>query len=193
MVPSESSLGSSMRVKLHVNSSRSSLMYHVFIYWVMEMKDRIRQIMDDVHMSQQDFAARLGISAASLSSIFTGRTRPTNNHVQAVHKAFPEININWLLFGEGESHIDSLPEENRLNDKGQTPTQLSLPTPELRFDFNVPTTEEPIVNSNSDNVRRGKIEQSESVNFISTKIRKIREIRVFYDDGTYETFSPSNK
>ena len=192
-MPSESSLGSSMRVKLHVNSSRSSLMCHVFIYWVMEMKDRIRQIMDDVHMSQQDFAARLGISAASLSSIFTGRTRPTNNHVQAVHKAFPEININWLLFGEGESHIDSLPKENRLNDKGETPTQLSSPTPELRFDFNVPTTEEPIVNSNSDNVRKGKIEQSESVNFISTKIRKIREIRVFYDDGTYETFSPSNK
>ena len=47
----------------------------------MEMKDRIRQIMDDAKMSQQDFAAKLEISAASLSSIFTGRTRPTNNHV----------------------------------------------------------------------------------------------------------------
>lgn len=75
----------------------------------MEMKDRIRQIMDDAKMSQQDFAAKLGISAASLSSIFTGRTRPTNNHVQAIHKAFPEININWLLFGEGDSHLSVVP------------------------------------------------------------------------------------
>lgn len=69
------------------------------------MKERIRQIMDQAKLSQQDFAAKLGISPASLSSIFTGRTNPTNNHVMAVHRAFPDININWLMFGEGDAHV----------------------------------------------------------------------------------------
>ncbi|EJX02105.1 transcriptional regulator, partial [gut metagenome] len=66
------------------------------------MKDRIRQLIDFTQMSQQDFANAIGVSPASLSSIFTGRTNPTNNHVQAIHRAFPEVNINWLLFGEGD-------------------------------------------------------------------------------------------
>lgn len=66
------------------------------------MIERIRSIMDYAKLSQQDFAARLGISPASLSSILTGRTNPTNKHVMGVHVAFPEINVNWLMFGEGE-------------------------------------------------------------------------------------------
>ncbi|MCI6725324.1 MAG: helix-turn-helix domain-containing protein, partial [Bacteroidales bacterium] len=41
------------------------------------MKDRIRRVMEYAHLSQQDFALRLGMSPASLSSIFTGRTNPT--------------------------------------------------------------------------------------------------------------------
>ena len=66
------------------------------------MKDRIKQVMEWTGLSQQDFATKLGISPASLSSIFNGRTNPTNNHVQAIHRSFPEIDINWLLFGEGK-------------------------------------------------------------------------------------------
>jgi len=66
------------------------------------MQERIRQIMDHYGLSQQNFAAQLGVAPATISSIFTGRTNPTNKHVQAIHKAFPEIDTNWLMFGEGE-------------------------------------------------------------------------------------------
>ncbi|HIU89329.1 MAG TPA: helix-turn-helix transcriptional regulator, partial [Candidatus Caccomonas pullistercoris] len=37
------------------------------------MKDRIRKIMELANLSQQEFAARLEMSPASLSSIFNGR------------------------------------------------------------------------------------------------------------------------
>lgn len=66
------------------------------------MKDRIHKVMDYVHLSQQDFAKRLGVAPATLSSIFTGRTNPTLNQVQAVIAAYPEISISWLLTGQGE-------------------------------------------------------------------------------------------
>ena len=49
-----------------------------------EMKDRIRQIMEAQHMTQQTFANFIGINAASLSSIFNERTRPTLNIVEAI-------------------------------------------------------------------------------------------------------------
>ena len=73
------------------------------------MKERIRQIMVREAMSQQDFASTLGISPATLSSILNGRTNPTNNLVQAVHRAFPKINISWLMFGEGTIDDQSAP------------------------------------------------------------------------------------
>ncbi|MBQ0090086.1 MAG: helix-turn-helix transcriptional regulator, partial [Prevotellaceae bacterium] len=53
------------------------------------MINRIKQIMDYSQLSQKDSANTLGISESSLSSIFNGRTRPTNNHTQAIHKAYP--------------------------------------------------------------------------------------------------------
>ncbi|RKV82203.1 MAG: XRE family transcriptional regulator, partial [Alloprevotella sp.] len=58
--------------------------------------------MDHFGFSQQNFAAKLDVAPATISSIFTGRTNPTNKLVQAIHKAFPTVDTNWLMFGEGE-------------------------------------------------------------------------------------------
>ena len=101
------------------------------------MKERIRQILEWTKLSQQDFATRLGISPASLSSIFTGRTNPTNNHVQAIHRAFPEIDISWLLFGEGMMMVsDGVPENEhggneamtKDNEGGASSEQYAMPS-----------------------------------------------------------------
>ena len=39
------------------------------------MKDRIRQIMESQHMTQQVFADFIGLAPATLSSIYNERTR----------------------------------------------------------------------------------------------------------------------
>ena len=52
-------------------------------------------------MNQQSFSNLTGISPATLSSIFNGRTKPTLPHLLAIQKCFPNINIQWLLNGEG--------------------------------------------------------------------------------------------
>ena len=70
------------------------------------MKDRIRQLMLHQHMSQQTFADILGLSPASLSSIFNDRTKPTLNHVDAIKKKFPSINLDWLMYGNGPMFLD---------------------------------------------------------------------------------------
>lgn len=65
------------------------------------MKDRIRQIMEAKHLTQQNFASLIGISTASLSSIFNDRTKPTLNTVGAIKNTFPDISTDWLLYGIG--------------------------------------------------------------------------------------------
>ena len=61
------------------------------------MKDRIRKVMETQNMTQQEFAEFLHISPASLSSIFTGRTRPTLSIVEAIKKSLPDISTDHLL------------------------------------------------------------------------------------------------
>lgn len=68
------------------------------------MKNRIQQVMLNRGMSQKEFSRATGISPASLSSIFNGRTAPTIKHADALHRAFKELNMSWLIFGEGEMY-----------------------------------------------------------------------------------------
>ena len=64
------------------------------------MKERIKQLMEAQHMNQQTFSKMTGISTASLSSIFNGRTNPTLMHVDAIRNKFPKIRedkaLRWL-------------------------------------------------------------------------------------------------
>lgn len=167
------------------------------------MKDRIRTIMESHHMNQQVFANYIGIAAGSLSSIFKDRTRPTLNTVEAIRKAFPEVNMNWLLFGEGEmiSSEGAAPETTHsgLDFQSATPTVHD----EGALDFDAPTfdSSEPVKSQQSirrpiDNVPYQPGRQSDSnVTGVSVKNvdkpkRAITEIRVFYDDQTWESFVP---
>ena len=201
---------------------------HHALYKPYYMKDRIRRVMEYAHLSQQDFALRLGMSPASLSSIFTGRTNPTSNHVKAIHHAFPEININWLMFGEGEQlvasssaagqelpnadaqHADASAQSSHLqkSDAPSVATQNSLASADGRTmpertlwdteaSMSVPTSPEAASRSTTRTTygSQSRINASnmQGVKIIDKPSRKIKEIRVFFDDGTYESFVPSSK
>lgn len=152
------------------------------------MKDRIRQLMENQHLSQQSFSDMLNISPASLSSIFNDRTRPTLNHVDAIKKSFPNINLQWLLYGEGEMFKNGGSELQ----PAETPNDNSRDT--LMFDFSsTPTT--PQGGSNLSSSQQTVINNDNQHNIYNQKIidikqRKITEIRIFYDDQTWETFLP---
>ncbi len=139
------------------------------------MEGRIRQIMEDKQMSQKDFAERTNISPASLSSIFNGRTRATNNHTLAIHQAFPEININWLLFGEGSMYENPSSVSEHQVPLADAKTQELFPAESVRATMSV---------------HQRWPEVPEVVQKVEKPRREVKEIRVFYDDGTYESFIP---
>ena len=158
------------------------------------IEERIRQIMESENLSQQDFAKLLEISPASLSSIFNGRTRPTHNHTNAIHKAFPNLNINWLLFGEGEMYEKTIPNLNTsVNDADSVNSDAVKVYDSIQ-------NKRPADPDGSDVLRGGyqtsffenrdlRESGKNSKNF-HIRPRQVKEIRVFYDDGTYESFVP---
>ncbi len=148
------------------------------------MKDRIRQIMEAKHLTQQNFAEMLQISPASLSSIFNDRTKPTLNIVDAIKKSFPGINLQWLLYGEGDmfgSSVDDAPHSEQYD-------AYKRGEPVLDFGMDVPT---PPQQSTMQSMSHGAYRRENVVVKINDKPqRQITEIRIFYDDQTWETFVP---
>lgn len=180
------------------------------------MKDRIRFLMEDQHLTQQSFAQQLGIAPATLCNIFNDRTKPTLNIVDAIKKKFPRVNLDWLLCGSGPVYInnekDATPETSPSSEEGGSARGIES----LAFDFDgdasdtsVSTPSASSVDSSHgignskgaagslfdqpnmrsvDNTPKNMVR--ETVKYIDKPQRKITEIRIFYDDQTWETFVP---
>ena len=145
-------------------------------------------------MTQQVFADSIGIGAATLSSIFNGRTRPTLNIVEAIKKKIPNISTDWLMFGSGDMFVDSGNVPTTSESMRSEPVQTNSPM----LDFDAPVSPTPqsvaIQYSNSNSVRNTRPEiVREEVKHVDKPQRKVIEIRVFYDDQTWDTFIPAKK
>lgn len=176
------------------------------------MKDRVRQVQDYYHLNNKQFANQLCIAEATVSSIYRGRTAPTNNLIQAIHQVYPGININWLMFGEGEMLLPlsaGLPSEGTpASSAAETAQNVSVgqnvglfDQPELSlFSQNQPS-QAPAQPAKSTNnyAPQSELQMAEllselkKANEIDRNPRRIKEIRVFYSDGTYESFAPTSR
>lgn len=176
------------------------------------MRDRVRQVMEHFKLTQKQFANELCVAEATISSIYKGRTAPTNNLIQSIHQAYPGINISWLMFGEGEMLLplsagitqgngsaDPSANAERTEEIGQNVGFGAFPEPSL-FDAGTPARapqQAPAGMKNSVQPTELKILEAltelKNANQVDKPVRKIKEIRVFYDDGTFEAFVPSTR
>lgn len=153
-----------------------------------EMKDRIRLIMEAQHMSQQTFANFIGINAASLSSIFNNRTKPTLNTVEAIKSKIPNLNTDWLMFGHGSMFVnegnatDGQPDDLGVGHAG-TSSPADGGVPDL-FSGSVESGVQHATQHRHDNIA------APEVRYVERPQRQITEIRVYFDDLTFESFVP---
>ncbi len=168
------------------------------IFTLEAMKDRIRQIMEAQHMSQQVFAQFIELSPASLSSIFNGRTKPTLNIVEAIKKKIPDINIDWLMFGSGPMY-KSMSEGTDSFSQSQdqpTPSGVKNQNSVLAFDFDdspAPVQSNPAPQKSNSVISTPQNQSRQEIKIVDKPPRRVTEIRVFYDDQTWESFVPAKK
>lgn len=70
------------------------------------MIERINQIMRDKNITPRQFASELGIPPSSLSHIMNGRNKPSLDFIMKIMQRWPDININWLMFGTDDMLVD---------------------------------------------------------------------------------------
>lgn len=165
----------------------------------MDMKDRIRQLMETKNMTQQAFATFTGLSTATVCGILNERTKPTLATVEAINNSFPNINLDWLMFGKGPMFL-----EDNAEDGNSSTLQDGNAGKEQSLDFTGDALQPDLFSGTSQrnaSVNTGGVTgQSSQRGAVSANVvykekesRKITEIRVFYDDQTWECFVPKAK
>ncbi len=147
------------------------------------MKDRIKQIMEAQRLTQQEFANTLELSPATLSSIFNGRTNPTLNIVDAIKKKFPAISTDWLMFGSGSMYGDHSGDITHGHDSAPDGGEQVI-------DFGDAPQTAPTPSAVNRAPQQGQQPTAVVMKNIYKIQRNITEIRIFYDDQTWETFVP---
>ncbi len=151
--------------------------------------------MESQHMTQQVFADFIQQSPATLSSIFNGRTRPSLQVIDAIKIKIPDISIEWLLYGSGEMYMTHPKTQNA----SDATTQNMSVEPTLNFDSSLPYQSVTPQNSVLPTGFQQGVKTTppeivrEEIKIIDKQPRKITEIRIYYDDQTFETFVPAKK
>ena len=154
------------------------------------MVNRIFLFIEKQKLTPTEFADRIGVSRASISSIKTGRTQPTLSLVEKIKQHFPDVDINWLIFGEGnpqvevESVIENkslVDEEGKGNEgdegnKGNEESSNSS-TPSVANDY------EAIY------IAESPLKKTETIEGSPVIEKSLKKVILFYSDGSFEEFN----
>lgn len=142
-------------------------------------------IMERERLTAGAFAESIGVAQATISHILGPRNKyPSTEVILRLHQRYNDINLEWLLTGEGEmsntsdSSIESgfdypLFAENAINPSEVTSHAENRKEIALETPINTP-----------------KEVVKQEIIYKERPPRKITEIRIFFDDNTYETFKP---
>ena len=159
----------------------------------MGIKDRFKMIMDREKLTAGAFAESIGVAQATISHILGPRNKyPSTEVILRLHQRYADVNLEWLLTGEGNMSNSAEREEN--NDSANTANEdLDYP---LFAENTVNASQHPVL---SENRREMASETSkptykepvkQEIIYKERPSKKITEIRLFFDDNTYEIFKP---
>ncbi|KAB5491666.1 helix-turn-helix domain-containing protein [Flagellimonas hadalis] len=89
-----------------------------------EIISRIQTVIAHHGLSVSAFADEIGVQRSSISHLLSGRNKPSLDFVMKLVNAYPEVNLYWLLKGEG-----SFPES-----KDVKPESPKIPVPEKKVE-----------------------------------------------------------
>lgn len=149
--------------------------------------ERIQKLMDYYQLSASAFADAIDTGRSSISHILSGRNKPSLDFILKITDTYPEVDIYWLLNGKGvfpkdeKSHATPpAPDTNAPHTTEENPDTTHKPQ-DLFSNTETTETEKKDILDIQESIIRGAKEEL-------NKPKTIRQIIVFYTDGTFELF-----
>lgn len=123
---------------------------------------RLELVIQYYDLSASAMADKIGVQRSSISHLLTGRNKPSLEFVLKIIDAFPEVNLYWLLQGEGSFPSDK---------KEESTTLLSIPEKPKPKAKEIPFPPTPKADTN-----KGVLNKS------------VERIVFFYSDGSFSSY-----
>lgn len=148
------------------------------------MKDRIKLIMEKENLTPAKFADKLEINRAVISHILNGRNNPSLDVVTKILDEMDYINPEWLIKGVGSIYkegvnIDDIPKDLNLFNQEREIYDQRTNTAEQLKEIDLKTHENAPQHAIYKDIETEK-----------KHAKKITQIIIYYDDNTFEKFTP---
>ena len=158
------------------------------------MKERLEELMQLLNLTPTQFANEIGIQRTTLQHILSGRNEPSLKVIMAIHSKYPDVELDWLLNGKGYA-IPVMQHNN--NQEQEYPlfqgfeNGVFQPVVKNNQDFSNLSDQEDALKS-----RKKRIYKEVKSNIDTQSdchAKSIKEVVVFFNDGTYQKFSSELK
>ena len=178
----------------------------------MNERERIELLMKCYNLSPSQFADRTGIQRASVSHIISGRNKPSLEVMLKIYEAFPGLDMKWLMTGIGDAPtgqasepVTGAQQESLFTEQAAVPhveSSLFAAPAEPVLPTAIPEEHKPRRSALQQPVRERTVPEVRPRRQQGTRLaqmaamqpdKKIKEIRIYYSDGTYETLIPEKQ
>ena len=177
----------------------------------MDIVSRLKMFLEQAGISNSQFADTCDIPRPTLSQLLNGRNKKVSDEVIGkIHRAYPSLNVMWLMFGDGEMLLrGSDPmgnsgdlngdarhnnNESRIEENGQRAISFDEDEP-MGYRSNAPKTQQRASNTASietlQNIMRNVVGRTSKRGAAGDSERRVVNIFVFYNDGRFEQFEPA--
>jgi transcriptional regulator with XRE-family HTH domain len=175
----------------------------------MDIVSRLKKFLEHAGISNSQFADTCVIPRPTLSQLLNGRNKKVSDEVIAkIHRAYPTLNIMWLLFGDGEMIMGgddadqatdnlsatSKPSESHVDEMGQRAISFDEDDPSGYRPVSRPSQRMATPTSVNEAIQSIMMRSSTAGRMprgaASPDARRVLNIMVFYSDGRFEQFVP---
>ncbi len=135
---------------------------------------RLQKIMESHELSATLFAEKLSVGRATISHLMAGRNKPSLDFVMKVVDTFPNVELEWLLYGKKTTPKPPPPTPEKTRIEPQENSQKNLSNSLQK------TTEE--------QTQKTAQKSIENLSAFSSSKSAIKRVIIFLEDGTFESY-----
>jgi transcriptional regulator with XRE-family HTH domain len=152
------------------------------------MINRIMQLMKEKGLNRNEFAEKIGVQRSSITHILSGRNRPSLDFIEKLAKTYPNLNMNWLVTGDGgmfKVNKTAKPEEAILPFTEQTVAISKENNAKQESEIGIADKDEKLEDDLFERKTPEDLTYSEGASN-----EEIEKVIVFYSNKTFELYNP---
>lgn len=163
------------------------------------MREKLLELLNREGLRPSQLADMLEINPAGISHILAGRNKPSFELLQKILRRFPRINPDWLLLDSDQMYRSDISHETPVNSvnaslaSGRTPANRNIGNDLGLFADSSKNENHASTSTIGPNSEAATVDSASDIRVSAPHKAAVKRIVIFYDDQTFETFTPTSK